>query len=58
MLQLVRSAKSATAVVAALSLFDECAQETRNFVPMAAQLLATVFQRLLPKPAMWALLGR
>lgn len=47
MLQLVPTAKSATAVVAALSLFDECAQETKMFVPIAAQLLATVFQRLL-----------
>jgi hypothetical protein len=47
MLQLVPTAKSATAVVAALSLFDECVQETKNFVPMAAQLLAPVFQRLL-----------
>lgn len=47
MLQLVPDAKSTTAVVAALSMFDECAQETRNFIPMAAQLLAAVFQRLL-----------
>jgi hypothetical protein len=47
MLELVPTAKSHTAAVAALSLFGQCVQQPLHFVAELTELLAAIFRRVL-----------